>query len=67
MTSRSEIQQTLLDCKYYHICTPSVIMVKLMSRGRATDQFARNGFEKAHSWKSDLGQQFLKVRAYGLI
>lgn len=52
MTTREEIQGTLLDCMYLSfsrtLCSFYIDIVLL-------DQFRRNGFEKAHTWKSEIG------------
>ena len=52
MTSRREIVEALQDCE-------SVLfsfLTHVHSRPRA-DQFGRNGFEKAHTWKSVIGNR----------
>jgi hypothetical protein len=60
MTSREEIQQALRDCKS--------LSPRFSLEGKPctndgfnkTDQGAKNGFEAAQTWQSELGQQFLK-------
>jgi hypothetical protein len=63
MTSRQEIQQTLRDCKYESFCTRGDLVRPPFTDTTAVsppDHEAKNGFEAAHTWKSDLGQEFLK-------
>lgn len=51
MTSRQEIQQTLLDCENTALHGPSPTLTDIL----LADQFGKNGFEKAHTWKSLIG------------
>ena len=51
MTTRTEIVEALQDCEY---STPADgWFLNLFTP--LPDQFGRNGFEKAHTWKSVIG------------
>ena len=49
MTTKEEIQQTLLDC------TPTMVDYSLLLLISSLDQMGRNGFEKARVWQSEIG------------
>lgn len=55
MTTREEIMETLQDCKQFCRMTSMTTLTGNISI--CTDQQGRNGFEKAHSWKSIIGHQ----------
>ncbi len=50
MTSREEVQKTLQDCEF---------LINAIERqfndDTMQDQMGTNGFEKAHTWKSEIG------------
>ena len=52
MTSRDDIQRTLMDCKF---AESQLMMMALTFFASFIDQMQRNGFEKAQVWKSDIG------------
>ena len=51
MTTKQEIQQALLDCT-----RNSGSSTFLVTNDNYLDQMGRNGFEKAHVWKSEIGK-----------
>jgi hypothetical protein len=52
MTSREEIQKTLIDCK-----SSLGLCRELWLTMNTIDQSGQNGFEKAHTWKSEIAQK----------
>ena len=53
MNTKDEIQKTLVDCKYHH--SGMVSLCSVIDYRRRTDRLGQNGFEKAHVWKSKIG------------
>ena len=51
MTTKEEIQKTLMDCKYLQRLDD--IGDSLLST--IVDRMGQNGFENAHTWKSKIG------------
>lgn len=51
MTNKEEIQKTLLDCTY------GSLGGNMAETDYIADQMGMNGFEKAHTWKSKIGNK----------
>lgn len=49
MTNRQEIQDTLMDCKFVQRNKIFALLTSFL-----VDQTGKNGFEKAHTWKSKI-------------
>ncbi len=53
MTSREDIQKTLIDCMYLTTIHDEVgELIDL-----CVDQSGKNGFERAHTWKSEIARK----------
>lgn len=50
MTTKDDIQKTLVDCKYHN--DRVILFDRFM---RCADHLGQNGFEQAHVWKSKIG------------